>query len=342
MAKNRDYWKKRFEQLEQAANKEALTYLRELEKQYLKALQEIEAQINTWYRRFAVNNQIDMSEARRLLNTKELAEFKWTVEDYIRFGEANELNQLWMKQLENASARFHISRLEALKVHIQQSLETLFDKQLSGIDDLMKRIYMEDYYKTLFEVQKGFNVAWDIASVDQNKLSKIISKPWAVDGKNFSERIWTNKTKLISELHNELTQMTILGKGPDEAIQNIAQKMNTSKNNAGRLVMTEQSYFSTVAQGDAFRELGVERYEIVATLDDRTSEICQELDGKVFEMKDFEAGVTAPPFHVWCRTVVAPYFDDDFGKRAARGVDGEVYYVPGNITYKQWKEKHVK
>ena len=172
-----------------------------------------------------------------------------TVEDYIRFGEANELNQLWMKQLENASARFHISRLEALKVHIQQSLETLFDKQLSGIDDLMKRIYMEDYYKTLFEVQKGFNVAWDIASVDQNKLSKIISKPWAVDGKNFSERIWTNKTKLISELHNELTQMTILGKGPDEAIRNIARKMNTSKNNAGRLVMTEQSYFPLWRRG---------------------------------------------------------------------------------------------
>jgi NAD+--asparagine ADP-ribosyltransferase len=41
----------------------------------------------------------------------------------------------------------------------------------------------------------------------------------------------------------------------------------------------------------------VERFEIVATLDSHTSEICRELDGHVEEMKNYEVGVTAPPFH---------------------------------------------
>lgn len=67
------------------------------------------------------------------------------------------------------------------------------------------------------------------------------------------------------------------------------------------------------------------------------------MDGKHFPMKDYEPGVTAPPFHPWCRSVTVPYFDDDFdvGERAARDEDGETYYVPGNMTYKEWKKSFV-
>ena len=119
--------------------------------------------------------------------------------------------------------------------------------------------------------------------------------------------------------------------------------MNTSKSNAGRLVMTEEAYFSSVAQKDCFSELDVEQYEIVATLDSHTSDICRSLDGKV-PMKDYEAGVTAPLFHVYCRSTTAPYFEGDFGQsgeRAARDEDGKTYYVPADMSYKEWKEDFV-
>lgn len=341
---NSSYWKKRFEYLEQIEHDEASSLLLQLEEHYLKAQREIERKIEVWYQRFAINNQISMSEARKWLSNKELAEFKWDVKEYIKYGEQNELNPIWMKELENASARYHISRLEALKIQTQHSLEVLFGNQTDALDQLMKNIYSDGYYHTIYEIQKGFNIGWDIASINQNKLEKIIKKPWAADGKNFSDRIWTNKSKLVNELHNELTQMAILGKAPDEAIRNISKKMKTSKNNAGRLVMTESAYFSSVAQKDAFNDLDVEQFEIVATLDSRTSTICQELDGKVFDMKDYEAGVTAPPFHVYCRTTTVPYFNDEFnvGERAARDPEtGKTYYVPSNITYPQWKEKFV-
>lgn len=55
-------------------------------------------------------------------------------------------------------------------------------------------------------------------------------------------------------------------------------------------------------------------------------------------MKDYEAGVTAPPFHVWCRSTTAPYFEDDFGEvgeRAARDEEGNTYYVPADTTFEQ-------
>lgn len=36
-------------------------------------------------------------------------------------------------------------------------------------------------------------------------------------------------------------------------------------------------------------------------------------------------GITAPPFHVRCRTTTGPYFEDEFefGERAARNTDGK-------------------
>lgn len=342
--KNDSYWKKRFEDLEASEHKGSTISIQSLESHYTKAQRDIEGKIESWYQRFATNNQISMAEARKFLSSKELKEFKWDVKEYIKYGQENEVNQLWMKELENASARYHISRLEALKVQTQQSLEVLYGNQLDELDAHMKHAYSEGYYHTLYELQKGFNIGWDIASIDQRKLKNIISKPWVADGRNFSSRVWDNKNKLVNELHNELTQMTILGRSPDEAIRNISKKMNTSKTNAGRLVMTESAYFSSQSQKDAFNDLDVEQYEILATLDSRTSAICQELDGKVFDMKDHEAGVTAPPFHVLCRTTTVPFFDDEFniGERAARDEEtGQTYYVPSNITYPQWKEKFV-
>jgi SPP1 gp7 family putative phage head morphogenesis protein len=341
---NSSYWKERFKQLEAAQNRKgADTYL-EIENQYRQAQKEIEGKINTWYQRFATNNNLSMAEARRMLRDKELAELKWNVKDYIKQGQANAFNGQWIKELENASARFHISRLEALKLQTQQSLELMFGNQLDSIDTAMKRIYLDGYYHTAYELQKGFGIGWDIAGLDQKKIEKVIRKPWAVDGKNFSKRIWGNKEKLISEVHREITQDIILGRDPQKAIDNISKKMNTSKVNAGRLIMTEETYFSSAAQKDCFQDLGVEQYEIVATLDSHTSEICQNLDGQVFPMKDFEPGVTAPPFHVYCRSTTVPYFEEDFGqvgKRAARGEDRKTYYVSADMTYKEWKKSFV-
>lgn len=343
--KNSDYWKLRFEQLEKAQNKLAEMSRAEIETLYRQAVKEIEWKINTWYQRLAANNGVSMAEARKLLNASELAEFKWDVHDYIKYGQDNALSGQWIKQLENASAKFHISKYEALKIQTQQSLEALFAKQAGITSDTMKEVYQSGYYHTAFEIQKGFGVGWDISGVDQGQIEKVISKPWAADKYNFSERIWNNKQKLISEVHNELTQSIITGADPQKAINNIAKKMNVSKSNAGRLVMTESAYFSSAAQKDCFEDFGVEEYEIVATLDSHTSEICQNMDGKHFPMKDFQAGVTAPPFHPWCRSTTCPWFEEDYGEvgeRAARDEEtGKTYYVPADLTYKEWKKGFV-
>ncbi|ENY8646821.1 TPA: phage head morphogenesis protein, partial [Clostridioides difficile] len=139
--KHKDYWRKRFEQLEEAQNNKSVKYYLELEKQYKLAMNSIEKDILAWYNRFAKNEGISLLEAKKLLNTRELEEFKWSVEEYIRHGKENAINQKWMKELENASARVHITRLEALKLQIQQQVEVLYGNELDGIDKLMRDIY---------------------------------------------------------------------------------------------------------------------------------------------------------------------------------------------------------
>ena len=343
--KTADYWKDRFEQIEKICHdKGAVTY-REIEEQYRKAQREIESQISVWYQRFAVNNGITMQEARRLLTSGELAELKWDVNEYIKYGQQNTIDRKWMKQLENASAKAHISRLEALKLQMQQQVEVAFGNQLDSVDSAMRAVYSTGYMHTAFEIQKGFVVGHNFATFNQTLIDKMLNRPWAPDGKNFSDRVWSNKQKLINELNTTLTQGIIIGKDPGKIINAMSKKLDVSKTAAGRLVMTESAAFASRAQEDCFKELGVEEYEIVATLDSHTSEICQDMDGKVFKMSEREIGLNAPPFHVNCRTTTVPYFNDEWSKnteRAARDEDGDTYYVPENMTYKEWESKFVK
>ena len=343
--KNSEYWKNRFVEMEEATHQTSLKKTMDIQEQFDKSQKIIEEKINAWYQRYANNNNISLLEARKSLNDKELKELKWDVEEYIKKGRENAFSGEWVKELENASARAHISRLEALELQCRQQAETAVGNLNDEVSKHIKDVYKNSYYKTAFEIQKGVGVGSSFATLNDKLIEKVVNKPWLADGKNFSDRIWGNKTQLINQLHTSLSQMCITGAGPDKAISQIAGKMNVSKANAGRLVMTESAYFSSTAQKECFKELDVERYEIVATLDGHTSDICQEMDGKVFKMSEYEEGVTAPPFHVNCRSCTAPYFDDEFTKgeqRAARDEEGDTYYVPADMTYKEWKKKYVK
>lgn len=61
-------------------------------------------------------------------------------------------------------------------------------------------------------------------------------------------------------------------------------------------------------------------------------------------MSEYQIGVTAPPFHPWCRGTTAPYFADmeGIGERWARDPKtGKAYEVPKDMTYREWKQKYV-
>lgn len=337
------YWRRRMEVLEQRRHDKTEGYLRMAEKQFRRAQADIEKEIAIWYERLSENNEISLTAAYRLLRKDELEEFHWTVEEYIKKGETLKYSDDWKAQLENASAKVHIKRLEALKLQIQQQCELLYGSLNESTDRMLRDIYKDQYYRTAFEIQKGTGVGYAFNRLDARRVQNAVDMAWARDGKNFSSRIWQDKERTVNSLNEVLTQSIIRGENPHKAIERLAQKMYTSKNNAGRLYMTESAAIASRGQQQCYRELGVEEFEFVCTLDSHTSEICRRMDGMHFPMTQYEIGVTAPPMHPYCRSVTVPYFPDDeaMGKRAARGEDGKTYYVPADMTYEEWQNAFV-
>ena len=338
---NADYWARRMRILGDAIRDQSYDYALNLEKQFDEAIREIDKTMRAWYQRFAKNNGISFGEANRLLTAGELKEFKWDVWKYIEKCKENAVKGNWIKELENASARVHISRLDALKYQLRQQAEMLTASRVQATTDASELAYTQSYYHTAFEVQKAIGVGWTMQGVNNTLLEKILSRPWTVDNQTFTARCWTDKVKLVETVNQELTRMVATGAPPDRAIANIAKQFNTTKSNAGRVVMTESSYFSSAARQDCFNELEVERYVVVGTLEKSTCEFCGEMDGKVFKMSEYKPGATANPFHPWCRCDTAPYYEDmaHLGTRHARDVvTGKGYRVPKDMTYQQWKE----
>jgi len=109
--RNADYWQRRFEAIEEMTTITGENAIQNMERIFSNAQRDLQNQIAGWYDRFATNNSIDLQEARRLLNANELAEFRWSVDEYISYAKQNTVSGQWVRQLENASARVHISRL---------------------------------------------------------------------------------------------------------------------------------------------------------------------------------------------------------------------------------------
>lgn len=340
--RNADYWRGRFSILEDSAHREAQQTIQAMEEMYLDAQRSVQKEIESWYARFADNNQISLTDARKWLTAGQLEEFHWTVEQYIKIGEQAGLDAAWLKKLENASARFHISRLESVQMGIQQQLELLYGNQVDSLDALLKKVVGNGYTHTAFEVQKGVGLGWDITALNQKKLETLLSKPWTTDGRTFRDRCWLNKNDLVGSVSKSLTQGLLRGDSPAKITTAIQKQFGVHRYKAGRLVNTETTYFNAVATKESYKDLGVEMVEIIETLDSHTCSICGGLDGKVIPIAQYEPGVTVPPFHPNCRGTTAPAIDPKYaGERAARNENGKVYYVPANMKYADWVQTFV-
>jgi SPP1 gp7 family putative phage head morphogenesis protein len=344
--RNRSYWKERFEDLNERLLNIGEDYIPHMEISYEKAISNIQKEIEAFYQRFAKENELSYDDAKKLLDSHQRKEFQLTLEEYIQKGKENALDQRWMKELENASTIYRMDRLKALQLQMRQQIELLEAQKDKDFHEVLSKVYADGYYHTVYEIQTGLGVGSVFATLDIDKIQKVLVRPWAPDGKNFSQRIWgDDRTNLLYQLETRLTQGIIRGEGADSIIRDISKAMNTSRSAARRLVLTENAFFASASRLDAYKELDIEQYEYVATLDLKTSSICRSMDGMVFKKSEYKVGLNAPPLHVYCRSTTVPYFDDEFTydeERAARGENGKTYYIPADMKYEDWYEQYVK
>lgn len=364
--RSEDYWARRMEAQNEAQLDKGEAYIRKERAEYDKAMARIKRDTEAWYSRLARNNAVSMAEARKLLTASELKEFRWSLDEYREAIIKHGGDPKWKRAIENARARIHISKLDEQKLRMRHEIEMLAAKRVKGTTDTMSDIYKDGYYRGIYEVQRGKGKGVPPTQLDKRQIDRVLSKPWAPDGSNFSARIWGDRTKLVAELETSLEQHIIRGEQLPTVIKDFSEKMGVSMRTAERLIRTEAAYFSGQSRLDGYRESGVDRYKYVATMDHRTSEKCQGMNGKVISVSEAKAGTNYPPLHAYCRSTTIPFFGEEDSEeedeirdpkepedaqakpddeQPKRGQDPEpdepdAYDVPPDETFDDWAEKH--
>lgn len=287
-----------------------------------------------------------LAEARKYLTDAEREEFRHTLQQYIDMARNNSDGR-FDKLLDALSTRARVSRLEALQarsaLYIREAYGGMDSAMLSKLEDLITDTSM----RTAYDIQTAKACYEPFAQVDKKSIDRVLAKPWAPDGKTFSDRLWTNQKDLINTVQDEMVKGFTSGVDSAAMTKSLVSQFGVAKYAAQRLAVTEGAYFASLAAGDTYKEYDVEKYQILATLDDKTCDICASLDGEIHDMKDYRPGDTAPPFHPNCRTTTIPYIENNVlkgkEKRAARDPKtGKTVLVDGELKYPEWVKQFVE
>jgi SPP1 gp7 family putative phage head morphogenesis protein len=330
-----NYWEERQVQKYLAGEKLVNEYYKGLIKSFEQAKKEIRSVINDFYFRYAAGNELTFEMAQKCLNKTELGELQEFIDLVNKhMGEYNQ-------KLVNMSIRARITRYQALEMQIDAILQQLYaiEYRYKG-EELLKDIYSDAYYRTWFNIDQYHGFHAEFAQINPATVEELINYPF--NGANFSTRLWKQKDHLTQTLSESITTMLIQGKSPKALASEFAKKFNTKKYEAYRLLQTEGAFMVEQGTLAAYKEDGVDKYQILATLDMKTSEICRDEDSKIYNVDEAVTGVNYPPYHPFCRTTTVPYYEDaEPGTRAARDAEGNNITVPADMTYEQWKNKYI-
>ena len=287
---NKQYWIDRENQKLNKGIKDCNKLAKELEHHYKLANKEIEKEINNLFEKYAKDNQLTYAEATKYLTGNEFKIWRTDIKGYLKMIEDNpelllELNTLAMKS--------RITRWESLQYEIDKQLNKLAITTEKETKELLTDTLKDNYNRNVFNISKKAGFVANFSGINNKTVERVLSYPWS--GSNYSDRIWNNKQQLSKIIKEEMTQMVIQGRDSRTIAKRVATRMDTSYKNAVRLVQTEHSYVMNEASKYTYEDLGIEKYEFLATLDSRTCSVCGKLDGKVFKLTEAKVGINYPP-----------------------------------------------
>lgn len=333
------YWQKRAKEREDKwLNKSKKEIEQEIKKLYVRALRNIQKDINDLYERFADENGLSMAEAKKLITGNEYSIWRMDIEEYV---EKSATNREIKKELNTLAIKSRISRLDKLYGDILMELSKMSDGYDSKLTDYLKTALTDNYYQTYFDICKGINILMPVSILDPDVIEDIIRTPWS--GKQFSKRIWNNTTKLAKVLKTEISNAMTRGVNAREISSVISKKMDSGYKQAITLVRSELNYVNNQSSLKSIKEAGGEEYRFIATLDRRTSEKCRKLDNTTHKVDEGIPGSNMPPMHPRCRSTISitNLTMSSVRKRISR-VNGEIKYVPSNMNYSDWEKIYIK
>ena len=302
MAKN-NYWEKRELDHIKAMKKVDDSYNAKLEKHYQSTLDDIQAQINDFYVRYANKDGISLAEAKKKVATEDVESFADTAKQMTKnkdfSDEANEKLRLY-----NATMR--INRLEMLKAKVGVELVKLNNDTQKNLSSKLTKEYLDEVTRQagILGDNRIDNIADDVDMVVNGSYQNA----------TFSDRIWGNQDALKSKIDSALTSWLIRGDKPTNKLADeLSKAMNVSKSAAERLMLTESSRISTEAEKRSFEKVGIEYYWVVGK-PDACETYCKPLIIKShttpLKVSEIKIGENVPPIHPRCRCVMSAASDD--------------------------------
>lgn len=338
------YWAKRADERERYwYRKSQETIEKELARYYASSLDEIQKDIQALYGRFARDNKLSITDARKLLQGQEFRKWRYSIDTYVKKINAGETGLL--KELNTLAMRSRISRLDKLYSDTLMELDSLGRKTNSAMRSFLTEAYKDNYYHGMYAIGKTIGLQAPRVVVSSQSLEDVLKTRWS--GKNYSERIWKNQKLLGSTLQKEMTTAIHRGESVQVISKRIAARMEVATSNATRLVRTELNYVENAAALRSIKDAGLGYYRFIATLDNRTTPICRAHDGRIVSVEEASPGDNLPPLHPNCRSTISGSLygpDEDHkrgGTRIARTAKGKNYYVPADMTYPEWEETYV-
>lgn len=244
---------------------------------YDKTKLETDKKLAQYYQSALIKTQIEMERLFDQLTSEGLATDR-TIDLY-RYGRFYELRN-------NLS-----DRLVQLGQREIATLEKKFVDMYNGVQKIITT-------EAPAEIAKSF--------VQPGQAEEVMKSVWLADGKHWSDRVWNNMAKLQNMVENGLIECVVTGRSKSELVKDLKAEFGVGFNQADRIVRTELSFVQNQSAADRYIAAGFQKYKILATLDARTSEICKEQNGKIYEFAKMEVGVNFPPFHPNCRTTIIP------------------------------------
>lgn len=304
---NKSYWLKRSEELDKVAKMTEKEVMKKLSALYRDAFRSIEKEVNDFMMKYAVDHKLDYATVTQMLTPIDLAEYNEKIQELHAMYRDTKSEYIKI-EIERLKARSKITRLRALQDAINVELCKVTHEYQMTLEDTLIGLFSDQYTKAceLMGVMAP--------GIPREAIIKIIEYPYA--GRMYSENIWRNKDNLVNFINQEITVGIIRG----ESIQKIARRLrNETKADtlrlaqswAERLVRTEINYAMNQAHLKGYKDSGVvEKYEFLAAHDKRTSKLCRDLDGEMFELSKAVVGENYPPMHPNCRSTVVPVLED--------------------------------
>jgi SPP1 gp7 family putative phage head morphogenesis protein len=302
------YWKTRYINDVKKSFNEGKKLESFLIKKYDFILKSLKKDVASFYAEFSSENTMTYAEAKRYLTVAELRSAKDDIElKKLRLKETND--KKFLNKLTRFADRKKVTRIEMLIAQIESYVTMLADIKDKNVSKHLNKTLSKMYKSSFKTLHSEINSDIKFSALTQNAVRTVIESPWS--GSNYASNIWRDRGVLAENLRLELIKGFIQGSSYEDVAKSLNKKVKGSLNRTKALVRTETNYIIQMANARAYEDLGIDKYEYSAILDNRTSEVCQKENGKIYLVKDGIPGVNMPPLHVNCRSVILPVFEGD-------------------------------